>query len=287
MKPTRLIQRSLARLGLQLVSTSTSPRRGGQTLHRPAIFSGSKLDPTELCVGQAAIYAASDALVVPISKITNSLAQSYSTAGLNPLVRAARELKDGSIDELNYTKGFLFKYYSSFRPASAADLFGLNFPSLSAIPPWDGIAPWYTRLDRTANAGIHIGPKSSSEIAHEYRRTLAVMQSVQRYGYRPEKFEDGSLRGYLVTREGDYRFILCGGLHRAAVLAALDHEEVTARFQPNRIWAVDRDQVTRWPQVGEGGLGLTVAEALEWFDGLFDRDGSERRVQFGAADRNG
>ncbi len=68
-------------------------------------------------------------------------------------------------------------------------------------------------------------------------RLKELKKSIIQKGYTPEKFKDFGayyIRGILLKKKEDYRFVVLGGRHRVAVLSYLDYEEIPVTFHDNK-----------------------------------------------------
>lgn len=77
-------------------------------------------------------------------------------------------------------------------------------------------------------------------------RLKEIYFSMKEEGFKPEKFNGFSsyfIRGVLLKKESDYRFVVVGGRHRIAVLAALGYEQIPVTFHDNQ------HKGLKWPQV--------------------------------------
>lgn len=123
----------------------------------------------------------------------------------------------------------------------------------------------------------------------ELFRLASLLQSITTHGYHRGDTNDGDIEGYLLRRDGELRFVVVRGLHRAAVLAALQHPMLVVRLFVNLI--IDLESITSWPLVRQGVWSRAMA--IRYFNHLydFDGDGWKSRNGFGpvsptAADRH-
>jgi hypothetical protein len=108
------------------------------------------------------------------------------------------------------------------------------------------------------------GPVSDALGAIEFRRIAHLVISIGRYGF--DRVGDDGVQVDILLRGDEKRFVNCGGQHRTAVMDAMGAAHVPAR----RRNIVNRDDAAAWPNVRSGLW--TLAEALRYFDHLFDFD---------------
>lgn len=184
--------------------------------------------------------------------------------------------------------GALAAYYERFRPA---DLPAFHFLDRESdvgadLPPW--ALPWIAwekhrppsaegGLDPAEHGVSYYGPCSPQKVAFEHHRLSALRDSIERHGYRPDRY--GHITGFLMLRGDAVRFFVRGGKHRAAVLAALGHPTVPVTMKPDWPPLVNRDQAAQWPLVAEGRISLDLALAV--FDRYFDTDGRHQAAELG------
>lgn len=76
----------------------------------------------------------------------------------------------------------------------------------------------------------HCGPLSDIKLQLEIRLLDSLYNKIRDEGYAPPK--DDGIRGYFLVAGDSFAFRLVGGQHRAAVLAALEYEELQVMFDP-------------------------------------------------------
>lgn len=219
----------------------------------------------------------------------------------HPFVGAVKEALDLSLsggDGREVIRRRLQEFYSSYQPASAAEVLGASgeeIPVLGAQPPWVVIKPWEDitveeRIEKirktekedngqVSNVDISIehgcnfcGPVSGEKLRVEVERLCAIMHSIRSNGFRRHDFIDGDIRAdILVESSGAWRWVVKSGQHRVAVLSALGFREVPIRVET----IVCRDEVEVWPQVLAGNYSREMA--LKVFDNIFSGVGVHER----------
>ena len=176
------------------------------------------------------------------------------------------------------------EFFKHFQPKTLSELYFLDdqiFPnSLSAQ-----VTPWVYKINRGASLGEmepsrdckpgkFFGPSTSQKINTEVQRLQSVLRSIQKHGYQPDKF--GDIEGHFMQSNGEYRFLICSGKHRAAALMFLGFKSIPVRMRSFLPRVIDGDCVGGWPMVRHGHMSedfaLAVARRYFEFDGTQQRD---------------
>ncbi|TVR84855.1 MAG: hypothetical protein EA412_00110 [Chitinophagaceae bacterium] len=194
-----------------------------------------------------------------------------------------------------YLKSIYSKYYELVVPHNAADWLGLDFSKNSVFysePPWSAVFPWRARsVESYKNAYVKAaikenevlgknltikdgwlfcGPVSAEKLEIEVERILYVLRSIQKNGYQRDSSSDGDAKATaLVNTDGDWRWLLTAGNHRASAAAALGYDSIPIRVN----LVIIRDQVKFWPHVVNNNF--SIEEALTFFDRVFSGNGPE------------
>ena len=108
-----------------------------------------------------------------------------------------------------------------------------------------------------------------AKTARGERGLLAALDSIRRSGYRRHDRADGDIEALVFLREdGEWRWQVSRGLHRAAVLAALETDPIPVRVRG----LVFRGDAGVWPNVVSGLYTRRGAEKM--FDRIFDGAGT-------------
>lgn len=277
-KPARLV---LDRFGLELVSkrTATEP---------------APLTPLEHPFD--AHYQHGDvAFEVPLEKCMYPYHFSYDPVGWHPFVQTLTQYK--ADPALSYETSILHEYYRAYRPTTVLEAFFVTPQARAAfadselanlnIPPFAPFFPWDPHQPRTfAEKGLDpsqgnqgYGPVSDAKGRLEFERLTHTYNSIETKGFKPGRSHDGDIRGYFLKVDDDYRFVVRQGLHRAAVLAAMNYENIRVRFYgpyPRTIFLSD---LSNWPQVKGGTMRKDLAERI--FEMFFEDNGRAKAEQLG------
>lgn len=108
----------------------------------------------------------------------------------------------------------------------------------------------------------HFGPCTPAFIADECRRLRQAADSLARHGYRPFRFSDGFIRGFIVSNGSTYNLIVTAGKHRAAAACAAA-QTVQVRLEWNHFLpVVRRGDAARLPQVLAGNYSADLARDI-------------------------
>ncbi|MBS3804762.1 MAG: hypothetical protein KGY54_09470 [Oleiphilaceae bacterium] len=224
---------------------------------------------------------------------------SYSNDSLHPYVRTLMEYEAGQC--ITYEGSYLQKYWQSWTPKNLAEYFDLELnkychPLLLQTPPNHNILPWspsgtvdYMKQEKwknrsdyraLVNAGCaparSCGPKPDWFGEARFQHLVSIFKSIKKTGYRPEvstkiPYDQQHILGSCLIREGQVRFNILNGQHRASVLSALGHTTapIIVNCHASRgPGTVRREEVAHWPLVRLGILSAN--EALAIFDRIFD-----------------
>ena len=211
----------------------------------------------------------------------------------NPFVETALELIANP--SLTYEDSSLSQYYLHFTPRSVADLLCVSplilADSYSKLPADHAVMPWWpsrgiTEPSRFAQEqhkasareyrnhggrgsgsakGLSLfGPTSESKGRMELERLRRLVQSISTRGYRRHSDRDGDITGHLLVSEvGETVVSLFGGLHRAAVLAAMGEPTIPVRLHFTTISRANYEaDILKWPNVANGLYSQEAAKSI-------------------------
>ena len=223
---------------------------------------------------------------VPVSDCRNKLGFAYRPDGVHPLVRTARAYAAGKASCYDGSPLQVFRRH--FQPTNAAEKYGIyegaSRELLASLPnglvhPWEdrSFAKQRQKAHHSANRdrvqyGLeqlddpHATPDAEKG-AFEFDRLAQLVDSVREKGYRRTNLPSGDIIGKLLIRPGEgARYIVFGGRHRAAVLAALGYDRIPLRMRFSKFPTID--DVDEWPHVRSGLF--TRDQAIDIYNRLWD-----------------
>lgn len=212
----------------------------------------------------------------------------YKT-GQSPLIKVVQDYLAGRCTA--YAGSVLESFYADFQPRAPAEYLRLHDVTshwLKTMPPYAAFFPWEdTSPDRRiaskkrieykqghehggrldlSNGYKHFGPTCREKGELEFRRLIAVAESIRQQGFRVDPHSEKNLGVRLLIWNEDHRFLQDGsGNHRMAALAALGYERAVMQLRAD--FVVRRSEVDWWPGVRQGWF--TADEALQIFDRIF------------------
>jgi hypothetical protein len=87
------------------------------------------------------------------------------------------------------------------------------------------------------------GPCTDEKVELEEARLTQIVASITARGYLPDRF--GDITGYFLVRQDEFRFVVRGGKHRSAALAALGWTHLPVRLKPGWVPAVSLETLGR------------------------------------------
>lgn len=218
---------------------------------------------------------------------------SLSADGPHPFVRAVtagrKAAARGDALSVKAITTHLQGFYDTVQPRTLGERFALApddcAAELASAPPNVELLPWHSwslstrmaeRVEKARGgrwpgwrnqpvAGWSSGgPASVERIHRETERLHRLGRSILASGYRRDDGPDGDVVAVALLREGDWRWQVRSGQHRAAVAAAVGIDPLPVRI----VALIDRRDVSVWPQVASGVY--TVEGALRMFDRVFD-----------------
>lgn len=181
----------------------------------------------------------------------------------------------------HYHRTGFAEHLASTRPKSLGEVLTNAGPLAAALATrsrWHFASgmPWSTperfgiaeQLHRDGNCA-HFGPCTPEFIAGECRRLQQAADSLARHGYRPFRFPDGFIRGFIVSNGSTYNLIVTAGKHRAAAACAAA-QTVQVRLEWNHFLpVVRRGDAARLPQVLAGNYSADLArDIIDYYCGI-------------------
>lgn len=253
--------------------------------------------PSMMKTSFAGVQPASHLLHIDISNTVSEPAlQTFSAAGWHHFTEACGTLLQGAGEQraaaIERARAGLADYFDRFQPATVGEVWrraGITTDiGLLALRPtrhYCNWLPWNAANDtvdamRAGSTHCNVwpdhdchayGPVSAETQKMELQRLHDIVVKLANEGYEPEVNADGYVRGQLMVRGGESRFLVTAGQHRLAALSALGYREIVAKFQPGYAKVLNLAEVRTWPQVANGTY--TVEQATNIFNGLFEANG--------------
>lgn len=195
------------------------------------------------------------------------------------------------VDNHAYEGSVLEQYYRTWTPANALSAMTRSSSYNCALKarkshvlvyPWQDVdverrqqsieeacvreaeAYGFNKIDISYGYKLH-GPVHPIKGSLEYVRLTKLFESIREKGYDRVY---GDVRGWLLRRGDDYRYLNSGGVHRVAVMKALCFDSIPASLIAP--FVIDIRDVVYWPQVSHGIW--SKGAALSYFNMLFDFD---------------
>ena len=165
------------------------------------------------------------------------------------------------------------KYFNHFQPRNLSELYFINESSqlLDDQNPYNRFYPWHTPYPPPEHQDFFFGPKiyQENEVKIRTYRLNNIYDLVSKYGYIPD--ERDCIKGYIISNESDYRFVVTAGHHRSSVLNAMNKIEnaplkVPVKFDHTRVknknFLINLENINNWPAVKSGFLKKEEAETF-------------------------
>ena len=282
---TDKLRRFLRRRGLDIVRISAAPGQAPPLVEH--------LVDQLLARGEAELAA----YPVPVEQLTWDNGFSLHPDGWNPFLQSAREYLSGR--QTQYAGSALERFYRLYAPETAAAYLCPELPAggpLSALQAAAYIHPWSLRSPaqrlkerRRQNraeerqlgpgnraSGLNrMGPVSPEKGRIEFTRLTRLADSIGRRGYDRTLVRDVEVAA--LRRDGQMRYVIVSGYHRAAVLAALGWTQIPVLLKPRQI--LDETLLQNAPALRSGYWN--GAELAAYLDYLFSENGTGRASELG------
>lgn len=180
----------------------------------------------------------------------------------------------------------LKQFYKNFTPSSVNELLGVSLKSeygklspLKVVLPWEKQEPERKYQQRkttslrenseyglkhlTLDEGGHtdFGPLSDEKLELEITRIDKIFKSVKNNGFIFESNSKSGIKGYiLLNNDGNWRFYITAGKHRAKVLSALGYKQIPVEVRGKEI--INIKQSNKWTHVMSGLYSSSEAEYI-------------------------
>jgi hypothetical protein len=249
-----------------------------------------KREDERTCARQAWL-SKSDVFEVPLRQCRIALTQAPDEAGWCYL--SASILEAEKDPHISADRSILAKYYNKWSPANWGEIIfpenPTRVPLMAQIPtriynpplPWSdkhqsksfGNGEYGFEYSTIPESEFHMhGPLSQTMIRQEFKRLMLIRNTLKKNGYNPEIHHDGYIRGYFLIFEGEQKFMITGGQHRAATLGALGHKNIKVKFEPTFQRTYNFADGAQWPLVRMGFYSMDDARSI--LSKLFSENGS-------------
>ncbi len=220
-------------------------------------FKGTTRLPPQIDVASASELVAASFWIgteQPVLNVPQSLlrmAGGYAYGSGNPMVQAMEQGIHA-----------LASFYEVVQPETLSEFYGPEYAAGETganLPAY--LLPWSISPDEATKAPYRVmGPASKETIEREYSRLTTIADSLDRVGYRPDRF--GHIRGYVLRSNRGACFVVTGGKHRAAVLTQRQHDTIPVMFHPRYPRLLDTAQCDIWPRVASGTISPKLATRI-------------------------
>lgn len=222
--------------------------------------------------------------MVPINKCISWHGFGYGSNGWHPFVETLKDYNNKRIED--YKSSILKNFYDNFSVEKYYNIICNNKNLDTDI--WPIIKYWYKPelifKNRIRSTYIDF---SEDKQQKQYQRTIDTFLSIEKYGYQPETFTNGSVRdGFvnvvLIKKNYSYRYIVINGQHRLSALSVLGYNYVSATFEPINQYVpiiIDLDNISNWPLIKNDYFSTNDVTRI--FKSLFDGWGEEKAKRIG------
>jgi len=256
-------------------------------LHKILKLTGYKLAPIEN-VSRTRFF-------IDIDRIQNSYGFSYNSKGFHPFNVLIDEFERDS--SLSFEDSIIYRFYKSFQPSTLTEALILDqelicndfkYPRnfsvfrVNIFPmPWSKHPDRYQQKFEKYSRELSISHEDYlyREAEHHFERTIKTYNSIKKHGFNPEKYSDmsmthGYIRGVILKKGEDWRFVVLGGQHRIAALKKLKFKSAPVIFQPDEISIVDLEDIANWPVIRSKSYSIKEAEKI--FNNFFEDNGTKK-----------
>ena len=155
----------------------------------------------------------------------------------------------------------MWSFLTKFCPTSISTMAGVTFedPLPLFVYPWSR----YDTSKKDPRNSRFCGPSTNRFVEDEFRRTISLYEKIKSQGYSPRKYPHSMISGtFLISSNGQKRFIVMQGNHRMAILSHLGLEKITVRASSWNSAFVREQELYSWPNVKNGRCSVEHAEKV-------------------------
>lgn len=194
--------------------------------------------------------------------------------------------------DISYDHTYITKYYRNFKPKNCYEALFDNSIIENRVydelvhfrDPQNAPMPWtpYSRLPDNYKTNLHgYGPKAREYKEKHFQKLVNLYLSIKEYGFNQNEFasKNDFVRGIILKKQNDFKFLVLSGIHRTAVLSAIGYKEIPVNFYQGLPFIVDIKNVLNWPCVKLGIYSEETAKAV--FNNYFYGDGLSKAKKWG------
>jgi hypothetical protein len=190
---------------------------------------------------------------------------SFGDEGWNHLRETLKEYDANS--RIHYRDTTLFQYLTRFQPKSICQLLKPTPPKSDWLPlfvyPWGTFRKREVAAHKDAWTSRFCGPSSEEFVAEEFHRTISLYRQLKKSGYKPWRYGHTFIGGtFMHDANGERRFVILQGNHRAAILAHLGWKQIAVRDVPGYLARLRENEAESWPLVGRGACTPDLARRI-------------------------
>ncbi len=219
--------------------------------------------------------------IVPTDKCSSFTGYSFGSKGWNHLKATLEEYDHNPGKPISET--IFYKYHNLFTPRNASDIFSTEYlyEELSFDPPL-GIHPWGSfrkgygydfTLPKRWEDSRFCGPTAVEKIKYFYSEFIKLYQKISKEGFNQSKYP--AISGTILHKEnGDYRYIVLQGNHRAAICGHIGIHQMVAKPLTGRFRIISENEVNQWYFVKKNKC--SASDAIKYFNMYFKYNGLEQ-----------
>ncbi len=227
------------------------------------------------------LHRRSELCEVPLEICTNLMGFSFAASGWNYLIEQLKQF-DTNWD-VKVKDSVLYRFHQSYQPKNMSELAyscgnEVDFSPELSIYPWGSF-----NIEKSNKGGVakdpyqtrFYGPSSLALIEKDLENLRSLYDYMKVHGYRPWYFRNAFIGGVFLEREnGEKKYVVLQGNHRTAIMAHLGYKTMLVRHLAGYYKYISQRDIHNWYYVKSGDCSL--ADALTYFDCLFNLDGTER-----------
>lgn len=221
-----------------------------------------------------------DICKVEMEKCINPLGYSFGKDGWHFIVEYLKEVD--SKPTIHFKDSILYRYHKFYQPISMSELVKTAGMEVSFDPgffryPWGNFREDFNHAlpEKDRKHSRFCGPSDDDFIELEASNILELRDNMKSTGYDPWKFPNSFIGGvFLIKENGDYRFVILQGNHRASIMSYMKVKTFLTRFLLNHYSHIHENNIEEWYYVKKSLC--SKEDARKYFNAFFILDGRER-----------